>query len=63
MKVAELRELDVDALKAKVGELEKTLFGLKFQHATGQLEDVSRLGKIKRTIARAKTVLSEKASR
>ena len=60
MKAENLRELDLEALKAKIEEDEKTLFGLKFQHATGQLEDLSRLGKTKKVIARAKTILNEK---
>ena len=60
MKVQEIRELDNAALLDKVEELKKELFGLRFQHATGQLENTARLREVRKSIARIKTVLTER---
>ena len=60
MRIEEIRELSVADLNAKVLELKKELFELRFQQATGQLEEVSKLSKTKKTIARIKTVITEK---
>jgi len=60
MRIEEIRELSVADLNAKVLELKKELFELRFQQATGQLEEVSKLRKTKKTIARIKTVITEK---
>lgn len=60
MKAAELRQKDVAGLEAEVKSLQKAHFGLRMQKATQQLTNHSQLGKTKRDIARAKTILAEK---
>jgi len=61
MKAKELRQLSEGELLIKEKELGEELFNLRFQHATGQLENVMRIPQIKRDIARVKTILKEKA--
>ena len=60
MKTSELRNKDVAALQKEVSELLKAHFGLRMQKATQQLTNHSTLGKTRRDIARAKTILAEK---
>ena len=60
MKAAELRQKDVDGLKAEIKELQKAHFGLRMQKATQQLANTGTLGETRRAIARAKTILAEK---
>jgi large subunit ribosomal protein L29 len=60
MKASELRAKDVPALEKEVSDLLKAHFGLRMQKATQQLSNHSQLGKTRRDIARAKTVLAEK---
>ena len=60
MKTAELRELDAEALVAKLGETREELFTLRFQHATAQLEKTHRLRQVRKDIARLLTVQNEK---
>ena len=62
MKARELRDLDKEELEQKLKELKAELFNLRFQHATGQLENPMRLKETKRDIARVCTVLTEKES-
>ena len=52
MTAQEIRELDTEALLAKVEEYKKELFGLRFQQATGQLENTARIRQVRKTIAR-----------
>ena len=61
MKVQELRELTVESLKDQINELEESFFNLRFQAELGQLENPLQLKKARRDIARAKTILNEKA--
>ena len=61
MKTKELHQLSEGELFEKKKELGEELFNLRFQHATGQLENVMRLPQVKRDIARVKTILKEKA--
>ena len=61
MKVKEIRELTTDQIIAKIKETKEELFNLRFQQATGQLENTARLSKVRKNIARIKTILSEKA--
>ena len=61
MKAKELRQLSEGELLIKEKELGEELFNLRFQHATGQLENVMRIPQVRRDIARVKTVLKEKA--
>jgi large subunit ribosomal protein L29 len=60
MKTSELRNKDVAALEKEVSDLLKAHFGLRMQRATQQLTNHSQLGKTKRDIARAKTIIAEK---
>ena len=60
MKASELRAKDVAALEKEVTDLLKAHFGLRMQKATQQLANHSSLGKTRRDIARAKTVLAQK---
>ncbi len=59
MKTSELRQKDVDGLKAEVKELQKAHFGLRMQKATQQLGNTGQLRSTRRAIARAKTILAE----
>jgi large subunit ribosomal protein L29 len=61
MKAKELRQLSEGELLVKEKELHEELFNLRFQHATGQLENVMRIPHVKRDVARVKTILKEKA--
>ncbi len=60
MKATELRNLSVEELEAKVAELKKELFNLRFQSAVNQLENPHRITEVKRDIARVLTVIREK---
>jgi large subunit ribosomal protein L29 len=60
MKTSELRAKDVPALEKEVTELLKAHFGLRMRKATQQLNNHSELGKTRRDIARAKTILAQK---
>ncbi|HSW35091.1 MAG TPA: 50S ribosomal protein L29 [Candidatus Limnocylindrales bacterium] len=60
MKVKDIRELNEQELKDKVKELKDELFNLRFQLATGQLENVMRIKEVRRGIARVKTVIRER---
>jgi large subunit ribosomal protein L29 len=60
MKAAEARELDVEELERRVAETRRELFNLRFQHATGQLENTGQLKEVRRNIARLLSVLNQK---
>ena len=60
MKASELRAKDTAALEKEVTDLLKAHFGLRMQKGTQQLNNTSTLGKTRRDIARAKTILAEK---
>ena len=60
MKAKELRQLSEGELLIKQKELGEELFNLRFQHATGQLDNVMRIPQVKRDFARVKTILKEK---
>lgn len=61
MKAAELRDLLDEELRGKLRELQEELFNLRFQLATGQIENVSRIRTVRRDIARLKTVQQQRA--
>jgi large subunit ribosomal protein L29 len=61
MKTTKLRELTNLELEAKLGDLKEELFNLRFQHATGQLENPMRIKEVKKTYARIKTIMQERA--
>lgn len=59
-KVKELRELTDDELENKLVDLKDELFRLRFQLATGQLENPLRIREVRRSFARAKTIVRER---
>jgi len=61
MKVSELRAKTVDELNQELLDLLKAQFGLRMQIATQQLSNNSQIGKVRRQIARIRTLLREKA--
>jgi large subunit ribosomal protein L29 len=60
VKAGEMRELDVEELQRRVAETRRELFNLRFQHATGQLENMGQLKEVRKNIARLLTVLNQK---
>ncbi len=60
MKPQDIRNMTEVELRQKEKELTGELFNLKFQHATGQLENTERLPKARKDLARVKTILREK---
>ena len=60
MKVNKLRDLSTNELTRKVDELKEELFNLRFQMATGQLDNPMKIKEIRKDIANAKTVLRER---
>jgi len=61
MKVKELRAKDMAELNKELLELRKAQFSLRMQAATQQLQNTSQIGKVRKDIARVKTLLREKA--
>jgi large subunit ribosomal protein L29 len=59
-KAVELRDMDDTVLVDHLRTARRELFGLRFQHATGELENTSRMRDAKRDVARALTVLRER---
>ena len=62
MKVKELRAKDMAELNKELLELRKAQFSLRMQVATQQLQNTSQIGKVRKDIARVKTLLREKAA-
>ena len=60
MKAAEARELDIEELERRIADTRRELFNLRFQHATGQLENTGQLKEVRRNIARLLTALNQK---
>ena len=63
MKATELRGKDQDALQKELNELLKAQFGMRMQIATQQLSNTSQLKKVRRDIARVKTVMNTKEAK
>ena len=63
MKSSELRAKSGDDLQKELSELLKAQFGLRMQHATQQLANTSQIKKVRRDIARTRTVIREKAAK
>ena len=59
MKATEIRELSPDEMDRKTLDLKQELFNLRFQHASGQLENPAKLKQAKRDIARVMTIIRE----
>ena len=62
MNASELRDRTPDQLREELTNLKKEAFNLRFQQATGQLENTARMRTVKRDAARVKTILNEKAA-
>jgi large subunit ribosomal protein L29 len=60
MKATEVRELESEELHVRIGELKEELFNLRFQLATGQLDNHGRISAVKRDVARIRTILRER---
>ena len=61
MKAQDVRAKTDDELKSELEQLAKERFNLRFQKASGQLENTNRVRQVRRDIARIKTVLAERA--
>jgi large subunit ribosomal protein L29 len=59
-RVAELRELNDAELEHRLGEAKEELFNLRFQNATGQLDNSARIGEVRKDVARITTLLRER---
>ncbi|TYP50315.1 50S ribosomal protein L29 [Thermosediminibacter litoriperuensis] len=60
MKAKQIRELSDQELVQKLKDLKSELFNLRFQSATGQLDNPMRIREVRKTIARIKTILTER---
>jgi large subunit ribosomal protein L29 len=60
MKTIEARGMDVEKIDEEVLKLKKEQFNLRFQRATGQLENTARVRQVRRDIARLKTIAQQK---
>ena len=60
MKIDEIRNKTTDQLHTELENLYKESFNLRFQKSSGQLENTSRISKVKKLIARIKTIKNEK---
>ena len=60
MKVNEIRDMNPEEQVEKIKSLKEELFNLRFQHATGQLENPMRIREVKRSIAQLKTIQHER---
>ena len=60
MKASDVRAMTVDQLTDELGKLKKEQFNLRFQRATGQLENTARVRQIRRDVARIETIMREK---
>nr|PZN85283.1 MAG: 50S ribosomal protein L29 [Pseudomonadota bacterium] len=60
MKAAEIRSMTLDQLNDELVKLKKEQFNLRFQAASGQLENTARVRQVRRDIARIKTIMREK---
>ena len=60
MNAKQLRDLEDTALEEHIATVRRDLFGLRMQHATGELENTARLGSVKRDLARALTVARQR---
>lgn len=60
MKSKEIRDLTTAEIEVKIKSLKEELFNLRFQLATGQLENTARVSEVRKEIARMKTVIRER---
>ena len=59
-RATELRELNDTELEHRLGEAKEELFNLRFQNATGQLDNIARIPQVRREVARIETLLRER---
>jgi large subunit ribosomal protein L29 len=62
VKAADLRVKTLDELKGQLGDLQREAFNLRFQAASGQLENTGRVRQVRREIAQIKTILTQRAA-
>jgi large subunit ribosomal protein L29 len=62
MKAADIKAMTIDQIDDEVLKLKKEQFNLRFQRATGQLENTSRVREVRRDVARLKTIAKNKRS-
>ena len=62
MKAADVKAMTVDELQDKLVDLKKEQFNLRFQKATGQMENTARVRQVRRDIARVKTIMQQKSA-
>jgi large subunit ribosomal protein L29 len=62
MKISDIRDMSADQLDDELIKLKKEQFNLRFQRATGQLENTARVREVRRTIAQIKTISNEKSA-
>ncbi|MEL6646007.1 MAG: 50S ribosomal protein L29 [Pseudomonadota bacterium] len=62
MNASELRDKTPDQLRDELASLKKEAFNLRFQQATGAIENTAQMRKVRRDAARVKTILNEKAA-
>lgn len=62
MKASDVKAMSVDQLSDELAKLKKEQFNLRFQRATGQLENTARVRQVRRDIARIKTLLNAKSA-
>ena len=60
MELKEMRTMTEVELNTELSKMKKELFNLRFQHATGQLENPVKMRELKKDIARVKTIIKEK---
>ncbi len=60
MKAREMRDMDDTELAKQIATMRKELFGLRFAHATGELDDTAGVGRARRDLARALTVARQR---
>ena len=59
VKASDLRDMDTSELENRLTEAKQELFNLRFRHVTGQLDNSSRLGELRKDVARMHTILRE----
>jgi large subunit ribosomal protein L29 len=62
MDANELREKNPDQLQEELVSLKKEAFNLRFQQATGQIENTARMRQVRRSVARVNTILNQKVA-
>jgi large subunit ribosomal protein L29 len=60
MKASEIRDLSTDAIRTRINDSQEELMRLRFQQATGELTDHSRVRQVRRRVARLLTILNER---